>query len=428
MSVTPPQSPDRRTTMRLMQVLFVAQALASAAFVATNTINPIVGKTLSGDARLSGLPLTLLLIGAGYSAYVAGRVVPRLGWRKGLTLGFVVGTAGLAISSYAAAIHSFGLYLLGLAGVGVARGFLDLSRYAAADANPPAARARAISTVVWAGTVGAIGGPALVEPLGRLVATVGIDPLSGPLVGGVGLFAVSGVLMWLFLRPDPSDLAKRFAGADAAKPSAAPTQPPAVVRSVAERLRLPLVQVAITAMVIGQVVMVLVMSQTTLHMHDHNHSLGDASFVIMLHVIGMYGLSPLTGAIADRIGRLRAIIVGGVVLILGVVIAPLSLELAPLTVALFLVGYGWNLCYIGGSSLLSESVTAAERSQLQGTSDLIVNLSSATSSLTSGVILAVMGYGALCVIGGVLALLPIGLAAWRTLHTPQPNPAALRGQ
>lgn len=81
------QGPDRHTTMRLMQVLFVAQALASAAFVAIHTINPIVGKALSGGARLSGLPLTLILIGAGYSAFVAGRVVPRLVWHKGLTLG-----------------------------------------------------------------------------------------------------------------------------------------------------------------------------------------------------------------------------------------------------------------------------------------------------------------------------------------------------
>jgi MFS family permease len=406
-----------------MLTLFAAQALASAAFVANNTVNPILGKELSGEPRLSGLPLTLILIGAAYSAFIAGRVVPSLGWRRGLSIGFVAGTVGMAISSAAIAVHSFALFLGGLALVGAARGFLDLSRYAAADANPPANRARAISGVVWAGTVGAIAGPALVEPLGNVVAGLGIDPLAGPQVGGVALFIISGLLIWSSLRPDPSELARQFTPA-APTPTPEATPRPATSaapgRTVMEVLRQPLVQVAIAAMVIGQAVMVLVMSQTSLHMYNHQHTLGEASFVVMVHVLGMYGLSPLTGLIADRIGRLRTIMLGGGLLIAGAALAPISLDILPITVALFLIGYGWNLCYIGGSSLLSECVAAEERGKVQGTSDLIVNLTSATSSLTSGVILAALGYGALCLIGGGLAVVPILLSGWRSLQTPPP--------
>jgi MFS family permease len=121
----------------------------------------------------------------------------------------------------------------------------------------------------------------------------------------------------------------------------------------------------------------------------------------------MFGLSVLTGTLADRLGRPLTIILGALLTIAGALIAPLSLLTPWLALALFLVGLGWNLCYIAGSSLLADALTSAERGRVQGASDLMVNLASASGSLLSGLVLARLGYGPLCLFSAALALLPL---------------------
>src|SRR5712691_10108452 len=120
---------------RLMITLFASQSLASAAFVANATVNPIAGAELSGEPGLAGLPGTLLLIGAACAAYPAGRLIQRIGWRPGLTFGLFAGLIGMLIGAFAIIVHSFVILMLGLLLIGMARGVTDLSRYAAADAN-----------------------------------------------------------------------------------------------------------------------------------------------------------------------------------------------------------------------------------------------------------------------------------------------------
>jgi MFS family permease len=182
-----------------------------------------------------------------------------------------------------------------------------------------------------------------------------------------------------------------------------------------EIMRQPAAWLALTAMVIGQMVMVLIMSVTSLHMHHHNHGLDDVSLVIMAHTLGMFGLSIVNGTLIDRVGRKAAIGSGAALLIAGSLLAPVSLLTAWLALALFLVGLGWNLCYIAGSSLLSDSLAPSERSPVQGANELVVNLASAIGSLGSGVILAYAGFTALSSVGAALAVLPLAALAWQAL-------------
>src|SRR5215218_4931663 len=196
---------------RILSTLFLTQCLGSAALIANATVNAIVGATLSGRDDLAGLPGTLLLIGAAGAAPWAGRLMQRQGRRHGLALGFFVGMAGMIISGGAIIIHSFALFLLGLLLIGAARGAVDQSRYAAADAQIPDRRARAISTVVFAGTVGAIAGPALVQPSGLVLGSLTFDPLAGPMWSGALLFGLAGLLIVAFLRPDPREISRALA-------------------------------------------------------------------------------------------------------------------------------------------------------------------------------------------------------------------------
>ncbi len=395
---------------RITGTLFVTQSLASAALIAQVTIGSIVGAELGGSAALAGLPTTIVLVGAAAAAYPAGRFMQRFGRRPGLALGFLAGLLGMLLDAFAIIIGSFALFVVGLILIGVARGITDQSRYAAADAVTITRRARAISVVVFAGTVGAIGGPALVGPLGRVAMGLGLPELAGPMIGGAALFLLGGALIILLLRPDPRTIALSLDRDDAA---AHPEVIPVAARGVREVLRQPAAVTALIAMVLGQAVMVLVMSVTSLHMYVHDHSLDTVSLVIGAHTLGMFGLSMVTGSLADRFGRPQTIVIGALLLIAGALIAPISLQTPWLALGLFLVGLGWNLCYIAGSSLLSDTIMPSERGRVQGASDLMVNLGSALGSLSSGVILAAGGYVVLCVLGALLSLVPLGVALTR---------------
>lgn len=399
---------------RIVATLFITQSLALAGFIANVAVNAIVGAELSGTQALSGLPGTLMLLGAATAAYPAGWLMQRLGRRPGLTLGFIVGAIGMLVSGSAVLLHTFPLFLLGTLLIGASRGTLDQSRYAAADAQPVERRGKAISTIVFAGTIGAIAGPALVGRMGRLVEQFGFDPLAGPMLIGVVLFAMGGALVFMLLRPDPRDIARALAGqvADVANNLSRAARP------WRQLLGLPAVRLALAAMVFGQVVMVTVMSMVSLHMFNHDHPLDDISLVVAAHTLGMFGLSVVTGALVDRFGQRWVIGGGACILIAGCVLAPFSLLTPWLAAAQFLVGLGWNFCYIAGSSLLAEALAPSERGSAQGAADLTINFASATSSLSSGFVMHALGFTTLCVLGVVLAMVPLAVLGWQSVTRP----------
>jgi len=154
---------------------------------------------------------------------------------------------------------------------------------------------------------------------------------------------------------------------------------------------------------------------TPLHMRGHHHAISTISYVISGHVVGMYAFSVVSGQLADRWGRGPVVMAGATVLILACLAATLSPQVLPLTVALFLLGLGWNLCYVGGSSLLADQLSPAERARTQGFNDLLIGLASAAGSLGSGIVFATIGYNAMGLVGAATALIPLTTAAlWQT--------------
>jgi MFS family permease len=183
---------------------------------------------------------------------------------------------------------------------------------------------------------------------------------------------------------------------------------------VAQIVARPRVFAAIIALVIGQVVMVLVMTMTPLHMADHGHGLDAVGLVISGHTFGMFALSPLSGRLASRFGTPLVIAAGLAVLAFSSALA----AVAPpdggviLFVALFLLGWGWNLGFVAGSALLTEGLSVSERTRLQGVTDALIWSSAAAAALGSGVVVAVASYTALGLLGAAL----IGLPVWAMLR------------
>jgi MFS family permease len=168
-------------------------------------------------------------------------------------------------------------------------------------------------------------------------------------------------------------------------------------------------------MVLGQMVMVLVMVITSLHMRGHQHDLTDISLVISSHTFGMYAFSIISGRLADQWGRGPVIITGSLTLVIACIAATISPDVLPLGVALFLLGLGWNFCFVGGSTLLADQLSPDERARTQGFNDLLVGLASAIGSLSSGFIFAALGYNTMAFISAVFAVIPLLLASYWTL-------------
>jgi MFS family permease len=381
--------------------------VVSAALITTGTVNSIVGAELSGVVAWAGVPATVLLVAAALGALVWGFVMERIGRRGGLGIGMILGALGALAAGTSIWIGSFPFFLAGMALFGFAQSAMALGRFAAAEVHPPEKRGRAIANVVLGGTVGSIFGPLLVSPAGSIASKTGLNELIGPYGTGIILFILASLIVLNWLRPDPMEVAKELAQGDLDK-----GRDSGSLRRIPEILRQPAVLVAIISMVIGQVVMVMVMVITSLHMKALEHSLGDISLVISSHTFGMFAFSLFSGRLVDRFGREPVIILGSLILIIAGVSAGLSPDVVPIAVALFLLGLGWNFCFVGGSTLLTDQLSTAEQSRMQGINDLFVGIASATGSLGSGFVFAALGYQTMGIVGAVFATVPIVLMFW----------------
>ena len=404
-----------RVARKITWVLFLSQGLSSAGFIAAFTVNALVAVDLTGRTAMAGVPGALYVVGQACGALVWGCSMEWIGRRKALAFGQVIGVVGSAIAMAAVVDRSFFFFLIGLILVGVARSAVDLGRFAAAEVHLPAERGRAIANVVLGSTVGAVCGPLLVGPTGRLAAAAGFPELAGPYGVGFAGLVLAALLIGAGLRPDPRDI-----GRDLARlyPESMPLQS---TRSLAEIVRQPGVVVAMGSMVFAQLVMIVPMSITSVHMMAHQHPLTAVSLVISAHTLGMFAFSVISGRMTDRWGRGPVISLGSTLLILSCLMAAPSTSLLPLVAALFLLGLGWNFAYVAGSTLLADQLSPPERAKTQGFNDLLLNLASAASQIGSGVVYARGGFGVMGLAAAAAAAVPLALAIWwqvRVAHKP----------
>ncbi|HET9416519.1 MAG TPA: MFS transporter [Candidatus Limnocylindria bacterium] len=399
--IDPARLPGMRS--RLRWTLFAMSALGSTGYIAAITVGTLVAAEIHGDATLGGVPTAAATVGTATAATLLSGLMLRVGRRAGLLGGLVVGVVGAILAVGAVVADSIVLLLVASALTGFANGVGNLGRYVAADLVPPERRASAIGMVVWGSTIGAVSGPNLVAPAGTLADALGLPTLAGAYVLTVGFIGLAAVLAFVMLRPEPYALADPSALELHPDDGTAPSLLTIVVR--------PRVLVALVTLVAGQVVMVLIMTMTPIHLTDHGHGLSTVGFVLSAHTFGMFALSPISGRLTDRFGSPS--VIGAGLATLGV--AALLAALAPpdggllLTLALFLLGYGWNLGFVAGSAMLTRGLALAERTRVQGLSDGLVWSSGAVASLSSGVVVAGASYTALGFLGLGLLLVPATL-------------------
>jgi len=397
--------PSRLEVLRRRTVLTLVGGVGvgSIGYIAAFTVSTIVAKDLAGSAAWSGAPGAAIVLGSAIGSTLLSRLMVARGRRTGLTAGYVIGVVGAVVATAAIVIGSLPLLLVGTALIGFGNSSNQLSRYTAADLYPVARRASAIAVVVWGATVGAVVGPNVVGVAEGLGQSLGLPPNAGAFLIPAIFVGAAAVLSFALLRPDPYALADRSALEDDDRQAG---------RASIERImRRPNVPVAIVALVAGQVVMVLIMTMTPLHMTEHGHGLTSVGLVISAHTFGMFALSPVSGRLTDRFGSIRVVLAGfGVIAFAGVLSAAAPPDGgAVLFVALFLLGYGWNMGFVAGSTMLTTGLGLAERTRIEGVTDSLIWSSAAVASVGAGLVMAAASYAILGLLGAAMVLLPVWL-------------------
>lgn len=369
-----------------------------------------------GPESLVGLAPAIFLLSAALAALPAGRRMDRSGRRPVLAAGFVAGLVGCLLAAIAVSVDSLIAALLGYALTGAATGTVLLSRAAAADMFAPPERPRAIAQVLFGAVFGALLGPVVFGPL--LGEDANASALAVAWLGGAG-FMAAGLLVISRLAPDPQHIARalNLEGPPGGRP-AEPAEPRPVREIATSRGVAP----ALLAVLASWAGMVTAMSLVGAALVDHGHEHGAVFPVLAAHFVGMFAFFAIVGPVIERIGRVRAIVVGlaGMAvscLVLAGVIE--SIHLAGL--ALFGVGFGWSLSFVAATAELSERAAAGESATLIGLADLLGDASGAALVVAGGFALDLAGIVAVA-LGA--AVLPALAAVWILFAPAAAEPAA----
>ncbi|NYE70904.1 MFS transporter [Microlunatus parietis] len=387
--------------------MIISQVLAGVGVASGIAVGGLLAERLSGTVALAGFAQTSSVLGAGLWAIPLARLAGRRGRRWGLAAGYLLALVGTGLVFLAAAVQFVPLLFVGTAAFGAATAAGLQARFAAAEVVGVRYRARALSVVMWATTLGSVAGPNLSEVGSRLGRSLGIEPLTGPYL--FSLIAFAGAAMVLSV-----GLAGRGTTEVDHDPSRLVQRPTGLVRAIRTGLQDPRTRLAIIAVICSHTIMVGVMVMTPLHMTHHGMTLDLVGLVLSIHIFGMYGASPIMGWLTDRLGG-AAVIGIGVIIFAGALVLGGFADTTTgpvISLALGLLGLGWSAGMIGGSSLLAESVSDQNRVSLQGGTDALMNLAAAGSSALSGLVMGLAGFPALNLIAAVVAV-PMAVLALR---------------
>ena len=384
---------------RTVRTLALGQILGGFGLGSTLSIGALLAAQLSGTVAWSGAAATFSTLGAAIWAIPLARLAFARGRRVALALGAALAISGASLVITATAIDFFPLLLVALFLLGAGSATSLQARFAATDLPVSKGVAKDLSLVVWATTVGAVTGPNLFGP-GEIVGNLlGLPELTGPFVFTITAQILATTVFWFGLRPDPLLVAKQMAADSLSIKSKV-----SLATGFSALRQYPVAGYAVLSIALSHMVMVSVMSMTPVHVTTRGGSLVVVGFVISLHILGMYAFAPLFGILSDKIGPVRTIVIGQVIFVAALLMAGLGSETHDLvTGGLFLLGLGWSAATVSGSALLSVSVPVDQKTNVQGLSDSLMNLSGAMGGALAGTVVALYMFTGL----NLVALVPV---------------------
>lgn len=401
-----PGSPERdelaRRTIGVLQLGVIPGGLAMTASFAASTLLAI---QMTGSETKATLAAVCLSIGGTLAGIPLAALMARHGRRMGLGVGYLIGATGATLAMLSAFAGRYSLLVAGMVLIGTGQAANLAARYAGADLATDENRARSISLVLWASTVGSVLGPVTALGLKSLFAdTEGLSGFALPYALALGLFLLAAANISRRLRPDPLHVVGSEAGAGGVK-----------LPSLSEAGRIlahPVASIALIGMMLSQAVMVGVMTVSPIHMSQGDQNPLIIGIMLSLHIAGMFAFSPYVGWLVDRVGGQVIIVAGALVLTVGAVMAAnTEAEHATgLLLGLFLIGIGWSCCVVAASSLLTASFPLERRVSVQATADVLMTALGAAAGVSSGLAVEHRSYADLASWGAWVAV-ALGIAA-----------------
>jgi MFS family permease len=390
---------------KTIRTLSAAQILNGVGTSGTVAAGSLLVTSISKSESLAGLAQTTTVLGAAMMALPLAKLTQMGGRRLSLMSGFIVGVVGAILAILGGTHKILFLMLAGAFMVGAASASGYQARFAAIDLATNESRSKNLSFVVWGSTVGAVAGPNLMQPAGDFAHFLHLPRLVGPYFIAATSLTLATIVIFFFLKPDPYLIANLSSDGVTQKKHE-------TTKAALKHIRkIPHALFAVSAIGVGHLAMVSIMVMTPVHMSHVDVALSVIGLVISVHVLGMYAFSPIVGALSDKLGRVRVIQIGVVILLAAATVAGFTpaMDSVPLGLALFLLGLGWSCTMIAGSTFLSESVSVEMKPSSQGASDLVMNLMGAVGGAASGLIIGAFSYGWLCIFVGILVF---ALGAW----------------
>ena len=379
-------------TKRNVALLAACQGLLITNLTIFMLVGALVAHSLLDAKELATLPMTAFWLGGALATIPASMLMKSIGRRNGFLVGALIGIAGGAVCAYAVYAGSFWIFCAGGCVMGFYYAFGQYYRFAAVDAADEAFRNRAISLVVAGGVVGAFLGPETARWTRELFGPV-------PFLGAFAAMSVFSVLTFLVMSFVRMPVVNQRQETEAARPLAKIAVQPAFI-------------VAVLAGTLGYAAMQLAMVATPLAMKTHGLTFGDATFVIEWHVFGMFAPGFIAGAMIARFGVLNVISWGTLLLCVAVAFAVTGIELWNFWWAVFLVGVGWSLLFIGGTSLITECCTPPEQAKAQGWNDFLIFVALTSASLSAGFVLEFLSWNAIALVTLPMAVAIGGATLW----------------
>lgn len=376
-------------------------ALCQGLFLTNNVvfiaINGLVGLHLAPAPWMATLPVMGYVVGGALSTPLVAKSQARLGRQGSFQLGLLVALGSAALCALAAYWQHFVLLCLSTLVAGYYSANGQLYRFAAAELVAPAQRDKAISLVLAGGLIGAVLGPGLASATRTMFAT----PFLGAYLALMVVAVVSMGLMRLV----------RFAPQAAGAGAGSVPQ-----RTVGELLRQPGFAVATLSAAASYGIMNLLMAATPLAMDVCGFDFSAAAGVLQWHVIGMFAPGFFTGHLIKRFGVMQVMFAGVVLNAICVGIALSGQTVMHFTLALSLLGVGWNFLFTGSTTLAVQNYRPEEKDRAQACINFFVFATMAVTSFASGALVTSQGWNMLN-LGSIVPLIATALAmgwlVWR---------------
>ena len=379
-------------TKKNLLLLALCQALAMTGLTIQGATSGLIGQSLTEDKSLATLPLSLLMLATTLATIPASLLMKQFGRKSGFMIGVMIGLVGSSLGAYAIFNESFSLFCSASFLFGIFNGCAGLYRFAAAEVTSKNFRAQAISFVVAGGIIAALAGPELATWSKDWFAPV---LFAGSLISLAVLQLITAFLLLLMELPPPSKAERRESG----RPLIAIVQQPVFIA-------------AVLSSTCGYAVMILIMTATPLAMIAFSHSFENAASVFQWHILGMFAPSFFTGFLIVRFGVLNIIVWGVILNLLCIVINLLGTNIVNFTVALLMLGVGWNFMFIASTTLLTEACNSAEKAKTQATQDFIMFGFVALATFLSGHLLHNFGWKTINYSGIPALLMVLVVSLW----------------